>query len=580
MERVSETTQKELFSTEKVKVLISDLDNTLRQGILDEKKDGETVILNKNYYEYIKDLHDRGIQIFIASKNSKDEVLKQFKQLHIDPNIFTKVIANREPKYLNIKNLLHQLEGVKPEQVIFVDDNQLEREEVEKAIPNIHTIDYLDRELLKKIPYLAWLQVQSETRVEERKNSYRTWLIDNLEINNNEDQDFLKSLGRKLSLSEINPKDSDAFKRVINLLYTTHQINFNPGKFWKEDEALNYLTKKINEGYLVYAMWAEESGLLLWIGGAYIVNIQNNYATIEDTTTSCSILGRWFENKAMIELVLQLKDKWIQNVDALVKPSSSNKRVQALLQELWFIQKEKKGEIIVYSLKTNDFIAPQKYDYIQISDREISQERSIIPSVMTFFDKEIKPILQEENIVINIGSARGEVLGFLRPEKKKAFEDIITQKNITYKKIDLDPPSEEPDTIKANAEDLSEIIKSASCDMVIATELLEHTENPRKIINEMIRVSKVWWFLFISVPCFLYPKHEYPIDLRRIWPKTLLSFFPEPEFKIIKMEEESRLWNKPMRIILLIQKEKHFDVNYQQPEWGHRDTESGITYYE
>ena len=155
MERVSETTQKELFSTEKVKVLISDLDNTLRQGILDEKKDGETVILNKNYYEYIKDLHDRGIQIFIASKNSKDEVLKQFKQLHIDPNIFTKVIANREPKYLNIKNLLHQLEGVKPEQVIFVDDNQLEREEVEKAIPNIHTIDYLDRELLKKIPYLA-----------------------------------------------------------------------------------------------------------------------------------------------------------------------------------------------------------------------------------------------------------------------------------------------------------------------------------------------------------------------------------------------------------------------------------------
>ncbi|MEI7563839.1 MAG: HAD-IIIC family phosphatase, partial [bacterium] len=126
------------------------------------------------YYEYLKDLHDKGIQIFVVSKNDKENVLKEFKIQNIDPNMFTKIIANREPKYLNIKNLLHQLEGVKSEQVIFVDDNPLERDEVEKTIPNIHAIDYRDREQLSTIPYLKQLKKQQEARVEERKNSYRT----------------------------------------------------------------------------------------------------------------------------------------------------------------------------------------------------------------------------------------------------------------------------------------------------------------------------------------------------------------------------------------------------------------------
>ncbi|MEI7563838.1 MAG: hypothetical protein WCJ39_09790 [bacterium] len=71
--------------------------------------------------------------------------------------------------------------------------------------------------------------------------------MDNLNIDEQEDPKFLASLGRKISLNQINPKDTDAFKRVINLLFTTHQINFNPDKFNKEDDAFQYLTQKVNE---------------------------------------------------------------------------------------------------------------------------------------------------------------------------------------------------------------------------------------------------------------------------------------------------------------------------------------------
>ena len=263
-----------------------------------------------------------------------------------------------------------------------------------------------------------------------------------------------------------------------------------------------------------------------------------------------------------------------------VKLTSTNKRVQSLLQELWFLIKEKQKEITVYTINTDTFVPPNTYDYINISEREISQERSIIPSVMLFFDKYVKPLCKENSVIANIGSARGEVLWFLRPEKKKLFEDLIREKQIRYIKVDIDPPLEEPDTIKANAEDLSHELLSGSIDMVIAVELLEHTENPRKIINEIIRICKIDWYIFVSIPCFLYPKHEYPIDLRRIWPQTLISFFPKPEFEIIKIEEEGSLGSKPLRTILLIQKKSRFDAIFTQPMGGRRDIESGITYYE
>ncbi|MEI7563837.1 MAG: hypothetical protein WCJ39_09785 [bacterium] len=84
--------------------------------------------------------------------------------------------------------------------------------------------------------------------------------------------------------------------------------------------------------------------------------------------------------------------------------------MQSLLQELGFEIKDKQGDIIVYTIVINNFIPSKKYDYIGISDKEISQERSIIPSVMLFFDEHVKPILKENDVIVNIGSARGEVL--------------------------------------------------------------------------------------------------------------------------------------------------------------------------
>jgi hypothetical protein len=40
------------------------------------------------------------------------------------------------------------------------------------------------------------------------------------------------------------------------------------------------------------------------------------------------------------------------------------------------------------------------------------------------------------------------------------------------------------------------------------------------------------------------------------------------------------LGNKPSRIILLIQKNIHFDAKFGQPGWWKWDMNSGITYYE
>lgn len=49
--------------------------------------------------------------------------------------------------------------------------------------------------------------------------------------------------------------------------------------------------------------------------------------------------------------------------------------------------------------------------------------------------------------------------------------------------------------------------KNSSFDTVVATELLEHTENPRKVVSEFLRVLKKGGVCIASTP-FIYPIHE------------------------------------------------------------------------
>jgi len=83
--------------------------------------------------------------------------------------------------------------------------------------------------------------------------------------------------------------------------------------------------------------------------------------------------------------------------------------------------------------------------------------------------------------------------------------------------------------IVSNAEEMA--VADCSYDVVLCTQVLEHCENPQRIVNECHRVLKSRGIFVVTVPS-MYPVHGYPSDNWRVMPeglRHLLSAFSEVE---------------------------------------------------
>ena len=562
---------KKLLKTDKIKAVITDLDNTLWSGILAEK---QKLVLNKKYYEFLKYLYKIGIQIIVVSKNDQPDVLDTFKKLRVDHEFFTLIVSNWDPKYLNIEKIITQA-NFRPETVIFIDDNPFERTEVQTKISGIHTIDVADWALLKKHPYIRKQTEQTAHEIQTRVNRYKTaFRIKEINGEAKDNIEFLHKLNREISVGEI---DVDNLDRFTRLFVETHRINFNPEKFSDYNKALDYLHKQLNEGHKLFAISTREGGYSLGLTGALVVNVENNKAKITDGTFSCGIIGRDFEQKSLLVIIEKLQKIGIKTVEANVTLTGTNKRVQECLEELGFFEKIRQKNIIVYSLDLNNYVPPKKYEWIKLLTTPPELDYTGHPAVISFFEKNVKPLISKNRNVINLGSSRGEVLGHLQKNVREDFYDFLEQRQVKYKKIDQEYYPDEQNIV-ANAENIKEIVDNESQNLVIAVELLEHTEHFWNIINETIRICKVGGYIFITCPSFNYPKHEYPIDLWRIGSKTLSGFFPKPYFKIVKIEKEGDK-KIPRRILILVQKQISFSANYNLPESGKTNWRTGLTIF-
>jgi SAM-dependent methyltransferase len=420
---------------------------------------------------------------------------------------------------------------------------------------------------------------QSTEEIEARKNRYRTAINSQYkkEAFTGSDIEFFRSLNREISIGLVPPDNLD---RATRLLVETNRLNFNPGKFEDYDQGLEYIHECLKTGAQIYAIATSEGEHSLGLTAALIINIDKEAATITDGSFSCGIIGRDFEQKSLIALIEILKKRHVSDLFLHLTKTATNIRVQNILEELGFMvistDDIDDGLMLKFHLNISGYDTNQ-YDWIRLSDDPPSFDYVGHPYVIEFFESHVKPLMAENSKVINLGSARGEVLGFLQEQVKQDFEKFIQECNIEYSKVDLHYYQEE-DNFVGNAEDLEGIIETASQDIVIAVELLEHTQRPWKVINEMIRVCKLGGHIFISVPSFNYPKHEYPIDLWRIGPETLRGFFDNDAFEIIEMQMEG-MEGQPRRSIILVQKIKESEGSIEFPQ-GILDEARNITVYD
>ena len=74
-------------------------------------------------------------------------------------------------------------------------------------------------------------------------------------------------------------------------------------------------------------------------------------------------------------------------------------------------------------------------------------------------------------------------------------------------------------------------------DFIVCTEVLEHCQNPKKLLNEMYRVLKSGGRALITVP-FLWGEHEIPYDFRRYTSYGLKKNILGANFKIIDFKKD------------------------------------------
>jgi len=279
----------------KIKCVVWDLDNTLWDGVLVE--DGAAKLrLKPGIRSILEELDRRGIIQSIASKNNHEEtteVLKQFGlyELFLCPQI------SWAPKGEAVKTIARRL-NIGLDTVLFIDDQEFERKQVEASSSEVRTLnasDYL------KLPEMKEFQVPVTAESMSRREMYRVEQ-ERLEIQGNFKDDykaFLKYCEIRLTVTALADENME---RVHELTQRTNQMNFSGSRY---DRAV--LHEIAQSSYLdTYVLACEDRFGTYGIVGFGVVDKREPRLT--DLMFSCRIQSKRVEH-AFLRMMI---DKYIR----------------------------------------------------------------------------------------------------------------------------------------------------------------------------------------------------------------------------------------------------------------------------
>jgi FkbH-like protein len=199
-----------------VKLVVWDLDETFWQGTLAE---GEITPIPSNQ-EMVVTLAQRGIMSAISSKNDFEKAKATLEKLNVwDYFIFPKIQFS--PKGKLVSEIIEQA-NLRAENVLFIDDLHLNREEVTHFCPGIMVADpaVILPELLA-LPQLTGKDDSGLTRLKQYKNLEQKSV--NRAASNLETEDFLRECNIRV---DIKHDIESEFDRIVELANRTNQLNF------------------------------------------------------------------------------------------------------------------------------------------------------------------------------------------------------------------------------------------------------------------------------------------------------------------------------------------------------------------
>ena len=288
----------------KVKLIIWDLDDTLWEGTLAEEDD---LLLHEFRASVIRQFNKHGIVNAICSKNEHSLAKSQLQRMNLwDEFVFPKISFS--PKGQIVKQILEEMH-LRPENTIFIDDNNMNLREVEHYVPGIHTLDALDgktdavlAEILEKNKHINKSRLE-EYRILEAKVAKSADFSDNNE--------FLASCNIRLC-RVFGIHNLPHANRIEELINRTNQLNYTMNRVEHGSIALEIADNALNESWSLFA-W-DDFGDYGLIGFAMVRNNELIHFLFSCRTMNMGIEGH----------VMHMLSNKFPKINKLVEPRTAS----------------------------------------------------------------------------------------------------------------------------------------------------------------------------------------------------------------------------------------------------------------
>jgi FkbH-like protein len=415
------------------RLLILDLDNTLWGGVVGEDgvhgiKLGEDYPGNVfvDFQKKIKLLKERGIALAICSKNDLsivNEVFEKNKNMILKKEDFVYIEANWKPKVDNIKKISEKI-GLGLKNILFVDDNPVERDQVKQFLPDVKVLDLPDDPIeyidcLLSSPYLEVHKITESDK--NRTNTYqKKVIVDKLkEDYGSNKEDFYKHLELEIFINNLTNENKD---RCIQLLSKTNQFNTTTLRLTENDILTN--------NYKVYVLGAKDKYNDYENMGVMVTKELDDTLEIIDYLLSCRFLGKNLENEFIKWILNYSENKKFKKIIGKIIETNRNKPVRNIFKNNNFIINENN----IWEFNINEKV---KYtDYIKITEN--------LTSIITKNEINKKKFGKKDNLLnnneyFNISIKLKNILkDLIDDESKYIFENLIDT-NKLFNDINLIP---------------------------------------------------------------------------------------------------------------------------------------------
>ncbi|WP_371803638.1 HAD-IIIC family phosphatase [Candidatus Lokiarchaeum ossiferum] len=297
---------------ENIKLIIWDLDDTLWKGTLSE---GSIRITDKRI-DLIKNLSKKGIMNAIASKNDFNNAKKELENIGIWKYFIFPHIS-WEPKGQMIKNIINNTQ-LRQTNVLFIDDNHLNREEVAFYNPNVNVVGPEFIQKIKSHPAFIGKNDSELTRLKQYKILEKK---NKAQMNYSDNEEFLKQSKIKIMIQY---DCLDNINRIHELINRTNQLNYTKNRITLEK--LSVLLK--DNSYINFIIKVTDKYGDYGIAGFVSLKKEENY--LEHFIFSCRILNLGVENY----IYKSLNYPKIEIIEEVATPLSKSKNVYWIKQEI------------------------------------------------------------------------------------------------------------------------------------------------------------------------------------------------------------------------------------------------------